>query len=562
MISAAVVAAAMGFVPSAALAAEAPAGHGHGVSAGTASSKGSSKGSSADGQKKAEAAAKTAAEQGATFHSPANRSVRTSAKAPQAAASVTDNPGLGVDLSARGVSTYGIKLTSYVYTSVATPITVDINWGDGKTDSDMVTDSDFVETTHVYSELGTRTVTVTVKDLRNNVTATNTVEVTTVGTKFTPHAPTRLLDTRDGTGAAGAGAVAPYGTTRVKVGGNSGIPAGVTAVALNLTATNTAAGGHITAYPAGTDRPITSNVNFVAGQTVPNMTIVPVGADGYVELANRSSGTVDLIADVTGYFTRAVASGYTSLDPYRVVDSREGLGTAGGQVPGQSTFAVPIAGHAGVPYQGVTAVALNVTVTNPSNSGHLTVFPGGQQAPSTSNVNFTAGQTVANSVIVPVGPDGKINIRNGSWSGADVVVDVVGYYSPGSKAAYLPVTPTRLYDTRDWGLALPGQDYQHLALGAHDLSITGYVLNTTVTNTEGDGHLTVSPDPNTTSQYDKGTAIRPTPPNSSNLNWTKGATVPNLVQASTGKNGVIDFWNRSWQRTDLVVDMFGLYDEL
>ncbi|KJY25937.1 hypothetical protein VR46_40785, partial [Streptomyces sp. NRRL S-444] len=57
-----------------------------------------------------------------------------------------------------------------------------------------------------------------------------------------------------------------------------------------------------------------------------------------------------------------------------------------------------------------------VTVTNPREAGHLTVFPAGQAAPSTSSLNYTAGQTIANSVIVPVGADGKINIRNGAWA--------------------------------------------------------------------------------------------------------------------------------------------------
>ncbi|MEU7551713.1 hypothetical protein AB0B01_04990 [Streptomyces sp. NPDC044571] len=141
------------------------------------------------------------------------------------------------------------------------------------------------------------------------MTDTNSMDITVAGSEFIPHAPTRLLDTGDGTGAAGAQAVAPNGATRVKVGGSSGIPAGVTAVALNLTVTNAATDGHISAYPSGTERPNASNVNFVAGQTVPNLVIVPVGADGYVELANRSRGTVGLIADVTGYFTRSAASG-------------------------------------------------------------------------------------------------------------------------------------------------------------------------------------------------------------------------------------------------------------
>ncbi|MEF2525482.1 MULTISPECIES: hypothetical protein [Streptomyces] len=85
-------------------------------------------------------------------------------------------------------------------------------------------------------------------------------------------------------------------------------------------------------------------------------------------------------------------------------------------------------------------------------------------------------------------------------------------------------------------------------------------MNATVTNTGGSGHLSIAPDPNTQQQYDKGTATTPHPPQSSNLNWTKGATVSNLAQTGTGPDGIVDFWNRSWEPVDVVVDLFGIYD--
>ncbi|MFE6907746.1 hypothetical protein [Streptomyces erythrochromogenes] len=544
MISAAVVAAAIGFVPTAAQAAEQPAQRqGNAVAA--------------------KDSAKAAAAKSAVFHSPAERTVRTSASgkaaAPQAAGAAKGNAGLAVDLRASATSAHGFSLASQITTAAGAPVKVDIDWGDGKTDTEHVTGAKLLTSKHTFAELGKHKVTVTLTDRDNNVTATNSVEVQSLGSKFTPHAPTRLLDTRSGIGGSNR-AVTPYGVARVKVGGNSGIPADATAVALNVTAVNPRSAGHVTAYPSGTAQPTTSNVNFVAGQTVPNMTIVQVGADGYVELVNRSYGDVDLVADVTGYFSRsASAGGYTSLDPFRIADSRAGQGTWG-QVAGQSTFSLQVAGNGSIPASGVTAVALNVTATAPRGAGHLTVFPTGQEAPNTSNVNFKANQTIANSVIVPVGPDGRINVRNGAWDPADVIVDVVGYYSPGSKASYVPTEPTRLHDSREWDLPVEGQDFRWLPLADGDPAITAFVLNTTVTDTWGSGHLTVAPDPYTWAEREAG-APKPTPPNSSNLNWTKGDTVPNLVQASTGKTGVIDFWNRGWDQTHLVVDMFGFYDK-
>ncbi|MFD4240211.1 hypothetical protein ACFWP3_01095 [Streptomyces sp. NPDC058525] len=227
-------------------------------------------------------------------------------------------------------------------------------------------------------------------------------------------------------------------------------------------------------------------MNYVGGQTVPNLVIVPVH-EGYVHLANSGAGSVDLIADVTGYFGHTESSGYTSLTPVRFADTREGLGTPKGQVPGYGTFGLDIADRRGVP-KGATAVALNVTVTNPKDAGHLTAFPSGQAAPSTSSVNYRAGQTVANSVIVPIGSDGRISIRNGGWAPTDVVVDVVGYYSPESKAAFMPLVPNRLLDTRSWAYGpLPARGYVPLPIFTGYPGVEGYVLNATVTNPRGDG---------------------------------------------------------------------------
>ncbi|WP_327361124.1 MULTISPECIES: PKD domain-containing protein [unclassified Streptomyces] len=515
---------------------------------------------------------------GTTFTSPADRSTRRTAQsapaaksgtaaAPMTAAPMAEtadaNPTLAVGLEATPITAHAITLASSI-TSAATPLDVSVAWGDGAVTAASATGTQVVESEHTYAELGTYTVKVTVTDKAANTVVTNEVAVTTGGSDYTPYGPTRLLDTRNGTGAPQT-KVAPYSSAHLKIGGNGGIPAGVTAVVLNVTVTDTTSGGHVTAYADGDDKPTTSNVNFVPGQTVPNLVIVPVGENGYVNLYNGGWESVDLIADVTGYFTQTSSSGYTPLAPQRFVDTRSGTGTAKGQVAGYGSFSTQITGLGKVPATGVTAVALNVTVTNPKSDGHLTVYPSGQQAPTASNVNFTTGQTIANSVIVPVGPDGKISVRNGGWNPADVIVDVVGYYSPQSKGSYLPFAPERMLDTRDpkdpvHG-PLAGRDYIYTAMSEPGSGITGFVLNTTVTNTGDSGFLAVAPDPNTLDEYDNNAASQPTPPGSSTLNWTTGKTVPNLVQASTGGTGVIDFWNQSDGNIDLIVDVFGMYQD-
>ena len=87
---------------------------------------------------------------------------------------------------------------------------------------------------------------------------------------------------------------------RVKVAGAAGVPAtGVGAVSLNVTVVGPSGAGFVTVFPCGT-RPNASNLNFVAGQTVPNAVIAPLSAAG--EVCVFSSVDTDLLADVNGYF--------------------------------------------------------------------------------------------------------------------------------------------------------------------------------------------------------------------------------------------------------------------
>jgi len=473
------------------------------------------------------------------------------------------------------ISALGISDDASASTGEDGVATYDFVWGDGST-----TNFSSSTGTHTYAKPGTYTVTLTVVD-KNFDSAETSVRVTTAGSDYTAYGPIRLLDTRNGTGVAKASQVPAHGTVKLKIVGNGSIPAGVTAVVLNVTVTNAHGSGFVTVYGDGAPGgvPTTSNVNYVAGQTVPNLVVVPVGTDGDVDLFNggQKAGAIDLIADISGYFSpSSTASGYTSLTPDRLVDTRFGTGAPEKQVAAGGTLTITIGGSDGgqLPSTGITAVALNVTVTNPKGNGFLTLYPEGESVPNASNVNYVTGQTIANSVIVPVSSNGEIQVTNGGTEakGTDIIVDVTGYYSTNGASAYVPLpSPVRLIDTRNGTGIIAGQllngNYIYAPLGIDSQSdvnspdITGFVLNTTVTNTKGNGFLTVSPDPNTYQEYQNHTASPVTPPNSSNLNWTKGETVPNLVQASSGANGVVDFWNLGGGGggIDLIVDAFGYY---
>jgi hypothetical protein len=232
--------------------------------------------------------------------------------------------------------------------------------------------------------------------------------------------PARILDTRATAPVAGNTSI------DVQVTGVGGVPAtGVEAVALNLTETNATAGSYITAYPTGTSRPLASNVNMVAGQTVPNRVIVKLGTGGKVTLYN-AYGNVDLIADVNGWFTdntgTTIANGsgdvFVGTTPTRILDTR-GSTPLGGNSSGVLTVTgVPTSAHAAV---------LNVTVTNPTAGSYLTVWPDGAPQPLASDLNFVAGLTVANLVIVQLGSGSKVDIYN-AFGNTDVIADLVGWY--------------------------------------------------------------------------------------------------------------------------------------
>lgn len=446
----------------------------------------------------------------------------------------------------------------------ATQVGVTYSWGDGTPDTTVGTfggyyNTDFrshFNTTHTYTQAGTFTVTATLTDTAG--TFTKTMQVTTGGSTYLPIPPARVLDTRHGTGAPEA-AVAPNGTLALNVtGGVAGIPVGavVTAVVLNVTVTAPTSGGYITAYPAGTTRPSSSNVNFSAKQTIANLTTVRVGANNTVDLFNASPGSVQLVADVEGYYAAGpVGVGYVPATPDRLVDTRKGTGAPKAPIGGLGQLKLQAAGAGPVPATGVSAVALNVTATAPATGGYLTVFPDGTARPATSDVNFAKGQTAANLVIVPLAADGKIDLYNNSGGTVQMVIDVEGYYT-ASGDAFVPVNPVREMDTRQnlgAGTFSPDEaqewDAPQYTFSNNVFSnYAGAVVNVTVTNPTSNGDIIVYP----------GGVTQPT---TSDVNFGAKQTVPNLVMVGVGSfaDGNIDFYNHSAGSTDLVVDMFGYF---
>jgi uncharacterized protein YkwD len=374
-----------------------------------------------------------------------------------------------------------------------------------------------------------------------------------IGGRFAPLSPARILDTR--TGIGGLAAVGPDKSVDVQVTGQGGVPAtGVAAVAMNVTVTQPSAEGFLTLYPAGTGRPPTSNLNFAPGETVSDLVVVKVGANGRVTAYNWA-GNAHVIADVAGWYSETGsgdAGRFEPVVPARIFDARSGLGGAVRIGPG-ATVDVQVAGRGGVPINGAQAAVLNLTVTGTTASSYVSAYPAGEPRPNASNLNFSAGGTVANRAMVKLGAGGKVSLFNGAGS-ADLIIDVNGWYTDasvrGTVGAFVPVAPSRILDTRISsggivGLIGAGATPSVQVAGRGGVPPSGaraVVLNAVVTGPVTAGYITIFP---------AGVAQ----PVASDVNFAAGDTQPNLVVVQLGASGWVNVFSSA--TTHLIFDVAG-----
>jgi len=379
---------------------------------------------------------------------------------------------------------------------------------------------------------------------------------TTGASTFVPLPPARLLDTRTGWGVTAPGPLADGGLVPVDVLGRGGVPASaVTAVVVNVTATETSAPGFVQALPHGSQPGTASTLNVEhAGQTVANLAVVPLGADGRIALFTQSSS--HLVLDVLGAFVAvdgepATAGRYRALPPTRVLDTREGLGAAPGAVPADGTVVLDVVGRAGVPASGVAAVALNLTITEAAGDGFVQAVPTDGATPlrASSNLNASAGQTVANLVMVPVGADGTITLY--TQSGGHLVADVTGWFgdettSPGDDGLFVPVGPERWLDTRGAPVPAAGSSTTVSVAGVPGGGVSAVVGNVTGTEAVAPGFVQALP---------TGLAL---PGSSSTLNLERaGQTRANAAVVTVSPTLTFDLFTQSG--THLLFDAAGYF---
>jgi hypothetical protein len=527
---------------------------------------------------------------------------------------VTDAAGL------QGSATFSMSIYNFLSSTVASISPSQTTLGGSVMYSAQVTSGGGVPTGTVAFSIGSTTVCVTASLVSGAASCTstnappgaNTVRATysgdanfapSVGTTslvilggpYSPLTPVRICDSRPVSSFSPAnqcnsGVGNPIGpiqagtirTINVANAGDEGlgtfgVPADATSVVLNVTAVNPAA-GYMSVYPAGAALPNASNLNYPIGETVPNLVQVGIGSGGDVSFF--ASSQTDLLVDVEGYTATDAAGGlgaglYNVLPtPARLCDTRPVSSfTAANQCDGPGNAAGTLA--AGVPKDvqvtdptiphGATAAILNVTVVNPADAGYLTAYPQGTSEPNASNLNFGAGQTTTNRVIVPLSSSGQISLV--SSVATDVIVDVSGYYTAvnGDGTQFTAEgAPVRVCDTRAPSSFSP----QNQCSNQHVGSGTGQELTLKVTN---GGAVSDGVPATATAVVVNLTGIDPTAatfltvfpgpilPNSSDLNPAAGETRANLVVATVNPStGKISVFNNTGS-LDVLVDVLGWY---
>ncbi|MEY2401946.1 MAG: hypothetical protein QOJ08_2057, partial [Ilumatobacteraceae bacterium] len=243
--------------------------------------------------------------------------------------------------------------------------------------------------------------------------------------RYTPIAPVRLMDSREGRGTSAR--LAAGQVVELPVTGLAGVPTSAKAVALNVTGVGPSSDSFITVFPCG-EMPPTSSLNPAAAKATPNMVIAQVSAAGTV--CFYASTDIDVLVDVVGYVS-PTGKKFTPSAPFRFTDTRDSnrteihAGQAGTRLTPNQTLVVQIAGVRGVP-AAAKAISANLTVVDAANSGFVTAWPCGE-TPTTSNVNYETAAAVANAAELPLSAGGAICILSSSY--AQVIIDVNGWWS-------------------------------------------------------------------------------------------------------------------------------------
>jgi hypothetical protein len=258
-----------------------------------------------------------------------------------------------------------------------------------------------------------------------------------------------------------------------------------------VTVTGSTAPTYVSGWPKGSPPSATSLLNAAAGGTIANQVTLTVGTGGAVDFAT-AQGATDLVVDVVGYYEDDGPALFEAVEPARILDSRTSLGGWSAPLVVGTPRALRVRSVGGVPAD-ATAIVANLTVTGGTKASFVSVYPSGS-ASTSSAINFAAGETIANSVTLPVGSDGSIALAN-AVGAVSVVVDVVGYYRPGAGARFYELAPVRILDDR-LGVGSSGPWTEHETrivetAGIVPAAVKAVAVNVTATNASAPSFFTV-----------------------------------------------------------------------
>ena len=239
---------------------------------------------------------------------------------------------------------------------------------------------------------------------------------------FNPIQPKRSLDTRTtGMMSPGQRLVVPM------TGGQSPVPTGATAVAVNLAAVLPSSDGWMRAFPCDQPEPTTASVSARFNQVIAGSIIVPLAADGTICLTSMMA--TDAVVDVTGWFGPSAGLDFIPIDPIRLADTRSfdsllNPWTRGQMVPAGTVVEINVAGVRGVPTD-ITGATINLVALGASSPGWLRAVPCGASS-DVSNLNFSSPAPIANGANVRLSPSGTICVL--SMSTTHVIVDITGVW--------------------------------------------------------------------------------------------------------------------------------------
>lgn len=363
--------------------------------------------------------------------------------------------------------------------------------------------------------------------------------------EYRPNAPVRVLETRPRAGQIGYSGAKPIAGQTVELR-LAQLPLSVVAVTLNLTGTEATSNGFVTVWPCGEARPNTSSLNLNEGQTAANLVVTKVGSDRRVCIFTER-GT-HLIADLVGHYPGATT--YTAQQPQRVLETRAGAGQIG------YAGAKPVAGatlQVALPMlpAGTSAAVLNITGTDASANGYVTVWPCGEPRPRASTLNLSVGHTSANLAVTKLGARNTVCLY--AEQGAHLIADLVGYVSSSN---YIALQPNRVLETRTAARVNYAGDKPaarqtiELRLDALPPSAIAAVLNVTGTAPTNTGYVTVWP-------------CGEVRPNTSSLNLTVDPmtgprTTPNAVITKLGPDRTVCIYTEAGAH--LIADLVGYFD--